>query len=370
MNLYSFNFLTTEKSDGTKNQQQTKPKQTSQESGNKSQVIIAESAKEIYLTGYKAATQNILKKLSKAYNISGAELQSLSGVIGVPEDVTIPNMMLVPPSSNKQTSSKHDTNSTSQPKSQEQQQERKNDDNYVEVDDNNNDNTGINPPPSTFPNNNFKHDTNREQNTDQLGPILLSCMVQDPVTSQYHSTLLPLNAILSVKDRPMSMPQLYKQSKLAMETVITQNKETNHKDLKRSISPKHNTQFLMNNNSSEEEFSQAMPLKRRYSDDRQVPVITGSRKRPPKLLHEEFRTNQSTLTPQFSVTNGGISAQQSKTYKEMKTPYDINTTLEMAAKELQAIYPPFFSRNYPTSRNHPKNDWLVEKESPLRENCW
>lgn len=329
------------------------------------------------MTGYKAATENILKKLSNAYNISGEELQSLRSVIGVPKDVSIPNMMLVPPSSGAQTPSKEDTNFSDQTN---QQQQESNDNDYIEVEDSNNNNTELNPPSPTFSNKNLKHNTDLEQNTDQMGPILLSCMMQDPVTSKYHSALLPLNSILSAKEGPISMPRLYKQSKLAMETVITQKETINHdENMKRSVSAKHKPDFSMNN-IGEEVFSQAIPVKRRYSDDRQVPVITGSMKRPPKLLYEEFITNRSKPVPlpsHFSVRNGGVSAQPNETFNKM-TRYDINTTIEMATKEFQTIYPPSFSRGHSTSRNdlsssrnHSKSEWMVdvEKESP-REKFW
>ena len=370
--IYNFNFIEKSSKGSAVNQQQQQQQQQSKhksqhQSGNEypNRVVIAESAKEIYLTGYKAATDNILKKLSNVYNISGAELQNLTGVIGVPKDVSIPNMMLVHPSSNIQTpQSKEDTNQTD---TQHQQEEFDNDD-FIEVDDNNNNNSNTDPPSPTFSNKNLKHDTDWEQNTDQLGPILLSCMMQNPVTSQYHSTLLPLNSLLSpTKEVPISMPRLYRQSKLAMEMVISQKKEsTNHKYMKRSESPKLKPHFLVNN-SSKEQFAQGMTLKRKYSDDRQVPVITGSRKRPPKLLHEQFIANPVPLTSHFSVRNGGISVQQKEIFSEINTRCDITT--EMASKEFQNIYSPSF--NHQSTRNHLKNDWMtdVERES-LREKFW
>ena len=194
-------------------------------------VIIAESAKEIYLTGYRAATKHILQKLSDSYHISGSELESLANTIGViNDDISIPNMILVPPSpgpnkmtseENFETSEKKRENIDSNPN----EGIDKNQDSAIQLH-KKVENTSKSPnkeilqqlqqehSPSS-PVFNRKNNKLEESNIKCSPPdpplpssVLLSCLIRDPVTSQYHSTVLPLESVIP-SETYLSLPMSY-----------------------------------------------------------------------------------------------------------------------------------------------------------------
>ncbi|XP_066915609.1 class E basic helix-loop-helix protein 40-like [Clytia hemisphaerica] len=316
--------------------------------------VVVESAKEIYLTGYKAATEHIIKKISDVYNISGNELQSLTKVIGIPEDVKVPNMVLVPPSPSPLANGEKkmvDLNDAMAAQKEKLKREKVNAMTVASQYGLNYTNGSLkeeismkHSPPLRNGQNAFsfsdhhhqeqKMKSEHEKETDTPGPILLSCLMQDPMTSQYHTTVLPLTAIMSAeKCRNLSMPYLYKQSKNAIETVLSK-----RKDVPPLTSPKASPNFFMPPHKADE-YAHALassPLKRLH-DDRQVPVIIGG-KRPPQLTKEYDRSKEYERMnghmngypdPRGPTPDRNRLPSTENSFMERKQRYDINANMEM-----------------------------------------
>jgi hypothetical protein len=288
-------------SESTTTTTKKKKRENNENKKNNTKVIIAESAKEIYLTGYKAATKHILQKLSDSYNISGTELESLANTIGVINDaISIPNMMLVPPSpmsnetvaeeKNKESESKKqkdiDNNDNTNKTNKVIDMEDSADQHHKIIDHTQSQNNHISHqerPPSTCSSPVFyrKNSNKGEESSPPSSSVMLSCLMKDPITSQYHTAFLPLESVIpSEAYRSLPMSYLHQQSKIAAETVMHTSPRS--RDSPTTSSMPH-PPYLMKSPvragtrvSSEYTASPLMPcspLKRRCSDDRQVPVI-------------------------------------------------------------------------------------------------
>lgn len=241
--------------------------------------MIAASAKEIYLTGYKAAQSHVLSKLQQTFMIPAEQMKELMKSINQSE-VKMPDIMLRPQNSPEKTKKKDaDSSSTFKGKTNHSSEISMNKSLY---DTNETFGKEDYSSPSLSP----RSLTSSENETQPN--VLMSCMIKDPSTQTYYPSLLPLQSLISESNKQASYSHIYKASLKALEALDDS---------------KARQETLQNR------FDDTSPPrnKRRFSEERQVPVIRSSMDNIPnryeslnnQFHHEQYHYQQSNLMSPF-----------------------------------------------------------------------